>query len=121
MSSASVTGLAVLENVRQLEGKSFRFDAQFFVNETQTMVVGLRYFNAHNFKIEEFSTYMVCAYVSFFLDDSEDSEVTENKVAKPVEGVDLQSDNLSMEDYHLVGDAAWVRTPRFYTSCALHY
>ena len=121
MSSASITGLAVLENVRQIEGKSFRFDAQFFVHDMQTMVVGLRYFNANNFKLEDFSTYMMCAYVSFFLDGLEDSEVTENQVAKPVEGVDLQSDNLSVEDYHLVGDVTWVCTTTFYTSCALHY
>jgi hypothetical protein len=64
MSSASITGLAVLENVRKIDGKTFEFDAQFFVNDVQTIVAGLHYFNIHSFQLEELATYMVCAHVS---------------------------------------------------------
>ena len=63
-SSASITGLAVFENVKKLDGKTFVFDAQFFINETQTVVAALRFFNREDYKIEDFATYMVIANVS---------------------------------------------------------
>ena len=63
-SSASITGLAVLENVNRLDRKVVVFDAQFFVNEAQTIVAALRFFNRDDYKIEDLATYMVVANVS---------------------------------------------------------
>lgn len=67
MTSASITGIAVLENVKQSQlenqSKTYTFDAQFYVNEAQTIIAGLRYFNAHDFKLKDMSTYVLCAHV----------------------------------------------------------
>lgn len=43
------------------------------------------------------------------------SELTQvNQVVKPVEGAVIQSDDLTLQDYHILGDVAWVRiTPVF--------
>ena len=67
-SSASITGVAVFENVKRLDGKTVVFDTQFFVNETQTVVASLRYFNREDYRIDDLATYMVLANVRrFFL------------------------------------------------------
>jgi hypothetical protein len=63
-SSASITGLAVFENVKKIDGKTVVFDAQFFINETQSIVAALRFFNRDDYKIEDLATYMVVANVS---------------------------------------------------------
>ena len=38
------------------------------------------------------------------------SELTQvNQVVKPVEGAVIQSEDLTLQDYHMLGDVAWVR------------
>ena len=32
-----------------------------------------------------------------------------NQVVKPVEGAVIQSEDLALQDYHLLGDVTWVR------------
>ena len=67
MTSASITGVAVLKNVKQCQlenqSKTYTFDAQSFVNEAQTIIAELRYFNAHDFMLTDMSTYVLCAHV----------------------------------------------------------
>ena len=64
-SSASIIGVAVL--VKKLEGKSFVFNTQFFVNKTQTVIAALQYFNWEEYRIDDLATYMVIANVRLFI------------------------------------------------------
>ena len=62
-SSASITALAVLENVKKLDGKTYAFDAHIWVNKDQAIIAGLRFYNREEMPLTDFASYMVVANV----------------------------------------------------------
>ncbi|KDQ22293.1 hypothetical protein PLEOSDRAFT_171713 [Pleurotus ostreatus PC15] len=92
--SATITGLAVLENPRFYNTKqsnSFVFDAQFYLAPHVTLVAQLRYYNAKGDHFDPMGQYVVCS-----------------TIAKTQEGAKLGSLDIKPEEYHVVGDIIWL-------------
>ncbi|KAF9492065.1 hypothetical protein BDN71DRAFT_1433472 [Pleurotus eryngii] len=92
--SATIIGLAVLENPRCFDNKqpnSIVFDAQFYLAPHVPLVVQLRYYNAKQEEFDSMGQYVVCS-----------------TIAKTQPGAKLGSLEIKPDDYHVVGDIIWL-------------
>ncbi|KAF8267121.1 hypothetical protein EI94DRAFT_1830264 [Lactarius quietus] len=93
--SASIIGIACLENARQDsdgdQTKALIFDTQFYVAPGATVVGALRYFNANNLIFEDIGKYFVYA-----------------NITKYSSSATVRATELEPEDYDFVGDIVWL-------------
>ncbi|KAL4266730.1 RPA43 OB domain-containing protein [Pleurotus pulmonarius] len=92
--SATITGLAVLENPRIYDTKqsnSISFDAQFYLAPHVTLVARLRYYNAKGDHFDPMGQYIVCS-----------------TIAKTQASTKLGSLDTNPEQFHVVGDIIWL-------------
>jgi hypothetical protein len=108
--SASILGMAVLENPRHVDGKKWVFDAQFYLNTSQTLVAALQYFNVNSMQFDDMGSYFVYANVRDSLCLRFPCIVDHLlQVARITDGAEIHSNCLTIQDYQLVGDIVWVR------------
>ncbi|KAF9500135.1 hypothetical protein BDN71DRAFT_1502593 [Pleurotus eryngii] len=92
--SATIIGLAVLENPRCFNNKqpnSIVFDAQFYLAPHVPLVAQLRYYNVKQEEFDSMGQYVVCS-----------------TIAKTQPGAKLGSLEIKPDDYHVVGDIIWL-------------
>ncbi|KAJ7143020.1 hypothetical protein C8R44DRAFT_866268 [Mycena epipterygia] len=112
MSSATFTGLAILENPRVIpKSKTVVFDLQASLPSSEPAIIGsIRYFNADNLEFPEVGCYSV--WISVHL-------------ARTSPNVEVFSSALKPNDYHIIRNAVWLiplgslTTPAFVQVCGV--
>ncbi|KAJ7177789.1 hypothetical protein C8R46DRAFT_1212520 [Mycena filopes] len=92
-SSASIIGVAVLENPRLIPKSKFVvFDAQIFLGSSEpALITSLRYFNTKNIEFADVSAYSVVIHP-----------------ARTSPTIEVYSQELTPLDYHVFGDIVWL-------------
>ena len=119
MSSTAFTGLAVLENPRVIpKTKTVVFDLQACLPSSEPALIGsVRYFNRDNLDFPEVGCYAAWISVRSFLLIFFFLYSNSIQVARTLPTVEVYSQDLGPMDYHVIGDALWVRGMPYYTSC----
>lgn len=106
-SSATITTLAIFEHGRRLEGMSYVFDAQIYVENGPPILAALRYFNSSGREFTDLGFHFVTAQVHLPIGSTFNSPQEYNyKIAKiePGANIAIQPNGPIKEDYDLVGD-----------------
>ncbi|KAG9313301.1 hypothetical protein JVU11DRAFT_5605 [Chiua virens] len=90
-SGATITAVAVFEHGRQIEGKSYLFDAQIYLGKEKPLLAALRYFNRDNHEFGDIGFYFIIARVAMM--DSENGVNMAPRINGP-----------SNSDYDLAGE-----------------
>ncbi|KAJ6480066.1 hypothetical protein DFH09DRAFT_1341557 [Mycena vulgaris] len=92
-SSASIIGVAVLENPRVIpKSKAVVFDAQIYLGSSEpALITSLRYFNTNNIEFTDIGCYMVVIHP-----------------ARTSPTIEVYSQELTPLDYHAFGDIVWL-------------